>query len=266
MTNLLPRTALLVFVVVTATACAMVPTSAERAALLREPVWNVEPLDPTEWVADRPANPAAWDARFERKLIRFRGRVESAVSDNDVLRQRKSWTILIRSERSATALPVLLCSVASREKAAQYPTGTNVLVHGVASEMVSGVSFTLSACEIEATGTSLPATAKPGRVTVSPEFRDEIAVTIGQLDSQLAGNDEAARKRLIGPPLLVTARVRAFPANGGVEFEPAFRLRSINCDDLPRGALALGQTVTVRAKVTYSTFAGHTLSGCTLLQ
>jgi hypothetical protein len=257
---------MLVLFLATAAACALVPTAADRAAALREPVWNVEPLDPTEWVADRPANPAAWDARYARRLIRFRGVVESAVPDNDVLRKRSSWSVLIRSERNAASLPILLCSVATREQAAALPAGMIVLVHGVARELVAGVSFTLHSCVVEATGSSIPATVKPGRATASAEYRDEIALTSSQLDAQLAGDDEATKKRLIEHPLLVTGRVRAFPIDGGVEFERAFPLRAITCDDLPRGALALGQTVTVRGRVSNSSFAGHTLSGCTLLQ
>jgi hypothetical protein len=262
----LPRTAVLFFFVALATSCAMIPTASEREAALREPVWNVEPLDPAEWLADRPANAAAWDARYERKVIRFRGRVDSAAQDQDILSQRTSWTVFIRSERANAPLPLLACSVATRELAAMFPAGIPVLVHGVPYELAPGVSYGLRACEFEATGASVPATVKPGKVAVSSGFREEISLTIGQLDAQLAGKDEAAKKRLMEHPLLFTGRVHSFSTDGSVRFEGTNPLRSITCEDLPRDLLALGHDYSVRARVRYSNFMGHVLWGCALLR
>jgi hypothetical protein len=244
----------------------MIPTAAEREAALREPVWNVEPLDPVEWLADRPANAAAWDARYERKVIRFRGRVDSAAQDQDILSKRTTWTVFIRSERANAALPLLGCPVATREQAAMLPAGLPVVVHGVPFELAPGASYGLRGCEFEATGASLPATVKPGSVTVSTGFRPEIALTVAQLDAQLGGEDAAAKQRLMEHPLVFTGRVHSFSTDGSVRFEGPNPLRSITCEDLPRDLLALGHDYAVRARVRSSNFLGHALWGCTLLR
>lgn len=256
------RAAVLVSFVVSATSCAMVPTAAERAAALQEPVWNVEPLDPAEWLAERAANPAAWEARYERKVLRFRGRTSHAIAP----RGDERWTVFIQTERADLSSSHIACHLDSRERATELPTGTIVLVHGPLDSFAPGIAYSFRDCVIEATGSAVPASVRPDRVTVSPEFREEIRITSRDLDAQLAGEDEALKARLTSHPLIITGRVRSVLQNGRTGLEVSNPLRSLGCDDLERGSVAVGQTVKVRARVRHTGVVGHTLWGCILVR
>jgi hypothetical protein len=229
-------------------------------AALREPIWNVDPVDPAELFELQAKNPAAFQARFERRIVRVRGRVAAVYDDSEVLRTERAWSARITSEGAPSAVRSLTCRLPSRSEAARISTDSIVVVHGV-PEIGLG-SGRLDGCVVETVGGNLPAAVPIDRVAVSPDFREELAVAARDLDAEFAAGGEAAAAKYAGRPLLVTGRVLAVRDGGAVHFETTSPVRILVCSDLAPGAATEGKTVTVRAKLKRTFFGGAYLWDC----
>lgn len=243
------------------TACVVAPPSGdEYQRALRDPVWNVEPIDAAGLAADVFGNEARAEARYGRSVLRVRGSV-AGVSNAGPVVEGRPWKIAITAERAPSGEPRMVCFIGSAEEAGRLSPGDAVVVTGSLSRRFDVIE--LQDCAVERSGTGIPAGVAPAAVTVAPDFVSAIKVTAEELDAAYSADAAAAATRFGGKPLVVTG-IGARSSAGYLTMRGS-GFRNVACHDLRLTPLGSeGTRITVRGKVESASFAGVLLWACKL--